>query len=161
MPAAEVVRRCIELGVTIATAESLTGGLLASRIAEVPGCSACFRGGVIAYATPLKASILGVPAALLDHVVSEAVAVEMARGACRVMGSDLGVGTTGVAGPDWLDGQPPGTVWIAVHDSRTGFGSAQIMSLEGGRSAVRTGAVDAALRLIAKALVLEWGQGNK
>ncbi len=134
-----------EQGLTLATAESITAGLLASTIAEVPGCSAVLRGGVVAYATDVKRSVLGIEERLLEHVVSESVAVGMAIGANRVLGSDIGVGTTGVAGAEWLDGQPPGSVWIAVHDARSGRTRTRLLRLEGGREEIRRGAVDACL----------------
>lgn len=130
---------------TLATAESLTAGLLASTIAEVPGCSAVLRGGVVAYATDLKGTVLGIDERLLTHVVCESVAVGMAIGATRVLGSDIGVGTTGVAGPEWLDGQSPGTVWIAVHNARTGRTQARLLGLSGNREEIRRGAVEACL----------------
>ena len=111
--AESVVAALRERGLTLATAESLTAGLLASTIAEVPGCSAVLRGGVVAYSSDVKASVLGVDARLLEHVVSEQVAARMALGATQVLSADIGVGTTGAAGPASLDGQAPGTVWIA------------------------------------------------
>ena len=132
-------------GLTLATAESITAGLVASTIAEVPGCSAVLRGGVIAYAADVKASLLGVEDRLLEHVVSEPVAVGMAIGAARLLGADIGVGTTGAAGPDSLDGQVPGTVWIAVHDARTQRTRSTRLLLAGDRQAIRRGAVGACL----------------
>jgi nicotinamide-nucleotide amidase len=130
---------------TLATAESLTAGLLTSTIAEVPGCSAVLRGGIVAYATDLKGTVLGIDERLLAHVVSESVAVGMAIGATRVLSSDIGVGTTGAAGPEWLDGQPPGTVWIAVHNARTGQTRARLLQLSGNRERIRHGTVEACL----------------
>ena len=158
--AAEVVRLATEQGATIATAESVTAGLLAARIADIRGCSACFLGGVVAYATPLKESILGVPFALLDHVVAEPVAVAMARGVCHLMGSDIGVGTTGAAGPDWLDSQPPGTIWIAVHDSRLDVSSSELLHLEGDRERIRAATVNASLSLLITVLLGYRNHGN-
>ena len=140
-----VIRLLREHGMTLATAESLTAGLLASTLAEVPGCSTVLRGGVVAYATDLKGTVLGIDEHLLTHVVSESVAVGMAVGATRVLGSDIGVGTTGVAGPEWLDGQSPGTVWIAVHNAQTGQTQARLLRLSGNREGIRRGAVDACL----------------
>lgn len=101
---------------TIAVAESLTGGLLAAAITGVPGASAVFRGSVTAYATDLKASILGVDANLLDEVgaVHAEVARQMAEGVRRLCRADIGVATTGVAGPTPQDGRPVGTVFVAV-----------------------------------------------
>lgn len=146
--AAQVVRACVEAGVTLATAESLTAGLVAARLAEVPGCSAMLRGGVIAYATDVKAQVLGLDQVLLEQVVSEAVASQLAQAATRVLGSDIGVGTTGVAGPDWLAGEPPGIVWIAVFDARSKVTLTSRLELKGDRAAIREGTVFASLELV-------------
>src|SRR5262249_45561777 len=100
----------------VAVAESLTGGLLGAAITTVPGASVVFRGGVIAYATDLKAALLGVPAALLAErgAVDPDVAGAMAAGVAQRLGATVGAATTGGAGPDPADGQPPGTVHIPV-----------------------------------------------
>lgn len=141
----QFVRACTAQGITVATAESLTAGLVCSTIADVPGCSAMLRGGVVAYATQMKASVLGLPDSLLDHVVSEPVALGLAESATRLFDADLGLGTTGVAGPDALDGQPPGTVWIAVYDRRAATGVTHRLALSGDRRAVREATVDAVI----------------
>ena len=119
--AADLVHRLTDRGLTIATAESLTGGLLAATLVDVPGASAVVNGGVVAYATPVKHSVLGVDAGLLDErgPVDPQVAEQMAdrvRLVCAVDGrpADIGLATTGVAGPDWQDGRPPGTVFVGV-----------------------------------------------
>jgi nicotinamide-nucleotide amidase len=101
-----------ERKITLGVAESLTGGELSARLAATPGSSDWFLGGVVAYASSVKYDVLGVPS---GPVVSEAAAATMASGACRVLGTDLGIAVTGVAGPDEQDGQPPGTVWIGLH----------------------------------------------
>lgn len=98
-------------GLTLAVAESLTGGLVAARLVDVPGSSAYFRGGVVAYASELKHSLLDVPE---GPVVSHRSAAAMAAGVRRLMGADVGLGVTGVAGPDTQEGQPPGTVFLGV-----------------------------------------------
>lgn len=98
-------------GLTIGLAESLTGGLVGSRCAAVPGASRWFRGGVVSYASQVKFDVLGVPE---GPVVSESAAAAMAEGAVRVLGADLGVSVTGVAGPDEQDGQAVGTVFYGV-----------------------------------------------
>ncbi len=105
-------------GHTLAVAESLTGGLLAAALTDIPGSSASFRGGVVSYATELKASLLGVDAAMLARhgAVYPPVAAEMAAGVRTRLGASHGLATTGVAGPDPADGQPVGTVHIAVSD---------------------------------------------
>jgi nicotinamide-nucleotide amidase len=148
--AAVLVRRLTELGLTIATAESLTGGLLAATIVDVPGASAVFNGGVVAYATPVKHSLLGVDAGLLaEHgAVDPRVVEQMADGvrrACAVDGraADLGVATTGVAGPEWQDGRAPGTVYLGIASAR-GIRSV-VLELEGGRPEVRAASVAAAV----------------
>jgi nicotinamide-nucleotide amidase len=106
-----VLSRLEARGWTLGVAESLTGGLVGARLADVPGASAVFRGSVASYATDVKRSVLGVTA---DHVVSRAAAEEMALGAQRVLDADVGIAATGVAGPTPLDGQPVGTVWFGL-----------------------------------------------
>jgi nicotinamide-nucleotide amidase len=98
-------------GLTLAVAESLTGGLVASRLVNVPGASDWFRGGVVSYASEVKFSILGVPE---GPVVSAATAAAMAAGVRDLLGADVGLGVTGVAGPDPLEGEPPGTVYLGA-----------------------------------------------
>lgn len=101
---------------TVATAESLTGGLLAALLTETPGSSAVFRGGIVCYATDLKTSLVGVDSALLGQVgaVHPDVAAQLARGAARTCGASIGLGLTGVAGPDPQDEQQVGTVFVAI-----------------------------------------------
>jgi nicotinamide-nucleotide amidase len=98
-------------GLTLAVAESLTGGLVASRLVDVPNASDWFRGGVVSYATDVKFSVLGVPE---GPVVTAEAAAAMATGVRRLLGADIGLGVTGVAGPDPMEGQPPGTVFLAA-----------------------------------------------
>jgi len=98
-------------GLTLGLAESLTGGMIASRICDVPGASAAFRGAIVSYASDVKVDLLGVPE---GPVVSEAAVRAMAEGACRVLGTDCSIAVTGVAGPDPQEGVEPGTVWIAT-----------------------------------------------
>jgi competence/damage-inducible protein CinA-like protein len=98
-------------GLTLAVAESLTGGLIASRLVDVPGSSAWFRGGVVSYASDVKFSVLDVPE---GPVVSAEAAAAMATGVRDLLGADVGLATTGVAGPEPLEGRPPGTVFLAV-----------------------------------------------
>ncbi len=118
---------------------------MASTIVEVPGASAVFRGGVVAYATDVKRSVLGVDGELLASVgaVDPGVARQMAEGVRRLLGADVGIATTGVAGPDPQDGTPVGTVCIAVV---TPEGEAVAThSFGGGRAAIRAAATEAAL----------------
>lgn len=105
-----------ERGLTVATAESLTGGRLAALLTAVPGASATYVGGVVAYASELKVSILGVSPAIVEEygVISAECAVAMASGARALTGASYALSTTGVAGPDRQEGHPPGTVFVAV-----------------------------------------------
>ena len=106
-----------EAGLSLAVAESLTGGLVASRLVEVPGASEWFRGGVVSYASEVKFDVLDVP---VGPVVSEPAARAMAEGVAKLLGADVGLGITGVAGPAEMEGQPVGTVYLAVAmDGRT------------------------------------------
>jgi nicotinamide-nucleotide amidase len=98
-------------GLSLGVAESLTGGLIASRLVDVPGASAWFRGGVVAYNSAVKHDVLGVPA---GPVVTVEAAAAMAEGARRVLGADVGLGITGVAGPDTQEGVAPGTVFVGL-----------------------------------------------
>ena len=99
----------VDRGWTLGLAESVTGGLVASRIVAVPGASRWFRGSVVSYASEVKHDVLGVTP---GPVVSESAAAELATGARRVLGADVGLGVTGVAGPDTQDDQPVGTVFL-------------------------------------------------
>ncbi len=137
------MRAATGAGLTVAVAESLTAGAVCARIADVPGASLVLRGGVVAYATDVKAGLLGVPDLLLAQrgPVDPDVAVAMADGVRRRLGADIGAATTGVAGPGPADGHDPGTVYIATHDGVRGL--AQRLDLTGGRAGVRRGAVDA------------------
>ena len=135
------------LGRSVATAESLTGGLLGAAITDVPGSSRVYRGGVVAYATVVKESLLGVPGDVIARhgVVSRECAEAMARGVRDLLGASYGVATTGVAGPGPQDGLPAGTVWIAVVGP--GVADARLLTLSGGRAEVRTATCAAAIRL--------------
>ena len=98
-------------GWTLGLAESVTGGLVGSRISDAPGSSEIFKGSIVSYATEVKRSVLGVTA---EHVVSAESARQMAEGARRVLGADVGLAVTGVAGPTEQEGQPVGTVWFGL-----------------------------------------------
>ena len=100
-----------EQGLTLGLAESLTGGLIASRICDIPGASAAFRGAIVSYASEVKFEVLGLP---VGPVVSEAAVRAMAEGAVRVLGADCAIAVTGVAGPDSQDGEEPGVVFMAT-----------------------------------------------
>jgi nicotinamide-nucleotide amidase len=137
---------------TIAVAESLTGGLVTGALTSVPGCSAVFLGGVVAYATNLKTRLLGVPGDLLaEHgPFHPDVAEAMARGVSGRLRATYGLATTGVAGPGPADGHPAGTVFVAA----VGPGWQEVRGLElpGGRSAVRAASVVAVLSLLVSTL---------
>ena len=112
-----VLRGLKERGLTLGTAESCTGGLMAKRMTDLPGASAVFKGGVVSYTNEVKANVLGVPGALLEErgAVCTEVAEAMAEGARRVLGCDLAVSVTGVAGPDCDErGNPVGLVYVAL-----------------------------------------------
>ena len=106
-----VLRRLGDRGWTLGVAELLTGGLVGARIADVPGASTTFRGSIASYAADVKRDLLGVTA---EHVVSRPCAEQMADGARRVLGADVGISATGVAGPTEHDDQPVGTVWFGL-----------------------------------------------
>ncbi len=160
--AAQVIRLATERGARLAVAESLTGGMLAAELVSVPGASLAFSGGIVAYDTALKHSLLHVDVRLLAErgPVDAEVARQMARGvrlACAVPASgvggeaestpaDIGIATTGVAGPDPdpQTGQPAGTVWVGV--SSSGGERAVELALSGDRAGIRAETVAAALR---------------
>ncbi len=150
--AGEIIGLLVERGDTIAVAESLTGGMLAAALTAIPGASAAFRGGVVAYATDLKAELLAVPASLLERhgAVHPAVAAAMAEGACRRLRATVGAATTGVAGPDPADGQPVGTVHIAV--ATAAATTARALALSGDRHQIRVATVGEVLGLLAGVL---------
>jgi nicotinamide-nucleotide amidase len=147
--ATRVVAGLTERGETVAVAESLTGGLLAAALVEVPGASAVFRGGIVAYATDLKAALLGVPGALLERhgAVHPEVAAAMASGVRTRLNATFGLATTGVAGPDPADGQPVGTVFIAA--SSAWGQTPRRLRLDGGRATIRAQTVVMSLKQLA------------
>ncbi len=106
-----VLALCAERGLTLGIAESLTGGLIGSRLTNVPGASAAFKGSIVSYASQVKFDVLGVPE---GPVVSEEAVIAMAEGAARVLDADVSVAVTGVAGPDPQDGVEVGRVWMAT-----------------------------------------------
>jgi len=144
----DVLAAVADRGWSLAVAESLTGGLVCATLVEVPGASTVLRGGVVAYATDLKAALLAVDEALLDArgAVDADVAVAMAVGVRDRLTADVGVATTGVAGPDPQDGKAPGTVHVAVV-TPDGVRHRELR-LEGDRAAIRSATVDAALALV-------------
>jgi nicotinamide-nucleotide amidase len=140
-----------ERGLTLGVAESVTGGLVAGRLTEVPGASTVLRGSVVSYASEVKFDVLGVP---VGPVVSEEAASAMALGARRVLGSDVGLALTGVAGPTEQDGMPVGTLCVAV--ALPGEGGPQVRTrtfrLPGLRDQMRQMSVITALDLLRRVL---------
>ncbi|HEY3943293.1 MAG TPA: competence/damage-inducible protein A [Acidimicrobiales bacterium] len=139
----------IERGLSLGLAESLTGGMIASRLVDVEGASAWFRGSVVSYATDVKRTVLGVGD---GPVVSERAAAEMATAARRLLGADVGLAITGVAGPTEQDGRSPGTVFVglALPDAPA---VARELRVPGARNQVRSFAVISALDLLRRALL--------
>jgi nicotinamide-nucleotide amidase len=143
--AADAVDALWAAGATLATAESLTGGLVCATLVSVPGASDVVRGGVVAYAAEVKVATLGVSQALVDErgTVDPEVAAAMATGVRERLGATYGVSTTGVAGPGPSEGKPAGTVHVALagpHGVET-----RPLHLVGDRDQTRTGTVDALL----------------
>ncbi|TFV63214.1 UNVERIFIED_ORG: CinA family protein [Bacillus sp. AZ43] len=130
---------------TVAAAESLTAGLFCATLASVPGASATLRGGVVVYATELKAALAGVPRDLLDRYgpVSPQTAGALAAGVRDRCGSTWGIGLTGVAGPEPVDGHRPGRVYLGIGDGQRT--DVRELDLPGGRAEVRAAAVAAAM----------------
>jgi len=157
-----IYARLRELGQTVAVAESITGGELIAELSKPAGASSILRGGVVAYQNDVKIELLGVSAALIATygVVSEEVAREMAAKVRERFSADWGLATTGVAGPDSLEGVAPGVAYIAVVGaSANGLAKAGVTKAEvakvvatGARAEVRETCVKEAIGLLAKAL---------
>jgi nicotinamide-nucleotide amidase len=150
--AAAAVHRLVERHETLATAESLTGGLIAATIVEIPGVSAVYRGGLVVYATDLKHRLAGVEQELLDErgPVDPDVALALAAGARERCGADWGVATTGVAGPEPQDGKPVGLVYVAV--AGPSGATMRELKLGGSRAEIRSESVTSVLRLLSDCL---------
>lgn len=150
--ASEAVRRAIASGQTVATAESLTAGMVSAVLADTPGASGMLQGGVVAYQNTVKQAVLHVSGELLARAgsVDGEVAAAMAAGAREALGADIGVATTGVAGPDAHDGKPVGTVYIGI---ATAAGSgAHGYLFQGSRADIRGQACGAALERLLQVL---------
>lgn len=158
MSAERVVAELTRRGETLAVAESLTGGLVAGALTAVPGASLVVRGGVVAYATEVKATVLGVDSHGLARTgpVDGLVAEQMAAGVARLTGADWGLSTTGVAGPGPADGHEAGTVFVGLAAPGEGAGESRCrhraLHLDGDRQAVRQGTVDRALQELLREL---------
>ena len=150
--AAVVLEKCRAADLTLAVAESCTGGMLGERLTSIPGSSDVFLGGVIAYHNEVKRSLLGVRSEALERsgAVSEEVAVQMASGVRESLGADVGVSVTGIAGPGGgTPEKPVGLVWIAVHASEV---KARRFHVGGDRAEIRQRAAQAALEMVRRAL---------
>lgn len=154
--ARQVVRLGVEYGVTVGAAESCTGGLVCGAITSIPGSSAILLGGVVSYHPAVKETVLGVSRDIIDSptlgVVSAECASMMATGVRRVLGCDVSVSVTGIAGPGGEEpGKPVGTVWFGVADPS---GVIEVLRhFEGSRDEVREQAVCCALSLLCEAIV--------
>ena len=146
-------------GWTVGTAESATGGMVASRITATPGASTFFVGSIVAYDERIKQDLLGVPASVMSEhgVVSEPVAIAMADGAAAALGCDVAISVTGSAGPD-PQAKPVGTMVIAVHTPERTM--ARTVSLPGDRERIRAYTTTGALHLARRAMLGEWWQGK-
>jgi nicotinamide-nucleotide amidase len=149
-----VLAALLRSGATVATAESLTGGLLGAALTKVAGSSEAYRGGVVAYATEAKHGLLDVPAELIEQrgAVDPDVALAMARGCRERFGATYGVATTGVAGPTEQDGKPVGAVFVALVGPRAGEHVVQELQLRGDRDRIRQATVTAALDMLRRLL---------
>jgi nicotinamide-nucleotide amidase len=143
-------------GETLASAESLTGGMIGALLTDVPGSSMSYLGGVISYATRLKATLAGVDQMTVANLgpVAERTAAEMACGVAQRCEADWGLATTGVAGPEPQDGHPVGQVFVAVSHGASNAIRVEELSLQGNRTQIREQSVSAALQLLADALGL-------
>ncbi|WP_424535289.1 CinA family protein [Sphaerisporangium viridialbum] len=157
--AADVLSLLVRGKATVAVAESLTAGLIGATLTTPSGASAAFRGGVIAYATDLKAAILGVPKDLLDRegAVHPDVAAAMAAGVRALAGSTYGLAVTGVAGPDEQDGKPVGTVHIAVSGPEGAIWRRDAL-FPGSREEIRESTVREGLDLLRGVLEAQMGE---
>ncbi|WP_191089995.1 CinA family protein [Nesterenkonia ebinurensis] len=166
----ELIQRMAHRGLSIATAESLTAGALAARIADVPGASVALLGGVVAYCNEVKQETLGVDAQLLEArgAVDGDVAAQMALGAAASCHAELGISTTGVAGPEPHQGKPVGTVYVGIsaadgvvgryrlslpeyctgYATDRGLAGFRLLQLDGDRASIRQASVEAALKLV-------------
>lgn len=152
-PAAErLVSLLLENNMTLSTAESCTGGLLASKITSVPGVSAVYAGGFVTYATIEKHKMLGVPKKTLKKLgaVSKKTAKQMASGAAKRTGTDTAISVTGNAGPDASEGKPVGLVYIGI--CIDGKSSGHKFMFTGDRQSIREQAADMGLKLLAEKL---------
>jgi nicotinamide-nucleotide amidase len=153
----QVAAMLVEQGLTVAVAESCTGGLMAARLTDRPGSSAYLRGGVVAYSNDVKVELAGVPAELIERhgAVSQEVALALAEGARTRVGADIGIGVTGVAGPDGGTAEKPvGLVWLALAGP-DGRRLVRQTDQRGTRADIRERTTTAALHLLRRLLLGE------
>ncbi|MEY2374359.1 nicotinamide-nucleotide amidohydrolase family protein [Lentilactobacillus buchneri] len=143
-----LVNELLSRHITITAAESLTAGEFQSTLGNVPGVSEVFEGGFVTYSNQVKEQLLQIPSEVIDEngVVSEPTAIWMANQARSIMNKDLGVSFTGVAGPDTLEGDPAGTVWIGIAYG-TQYTYAKQFNFTGDRNQIRAAAVKAGLEM--------------
>jgi len=151
--ASSLIKKLQENNLTIAVAESLTGGLVAASLTEIPGASKVFKGSITAYADEIKQNILNVKDETITNFtsISEQVALEMAINVRKIMKSDIGISTTGVAGPEKSAGFAPGLVFVAI--SIGDHNMCQKLEITGDRSKIRNQTVHEILQLTLSRLV--------
>ena len=149
----EIIQKLSQRHLTISVAESLTGGLVAASLTQIPGASAVFKGGIIAYGDEIKQQVLKVDPTLITKFtsISEPVAQSMATNIREIMNTDIGIGTTGVAGPDKSDGFAPGIVFVAI--SIGDHKICQKLELVGDRTQIRDQSVNEIFKLTLSQLV--------
>jgi nicotinamide-nucleotide amidase len=149
----ELIQKLSQQHLTISVAESLTGGLVAASLTQIPGASAVFKGGIIAYRDEIKRQVLKVDPALITKFtsISEPVAQSMATNIREIMNTDIGIATTGVAGPDKSDGFAPGIVFVAI--SIGDHKICQKLELVGDRTQIRDQSVNEIFKLTLSQLV--------
>lgn len=153
METAELIQFCRERAITLATAESCTGGLIGAELTSVPGASDVYLGGIVSYSNTVKEHLLRVPSQILESVgaVSKESALAMANGVCQITGAQAGIAVTGIAGPDGgTEDKPVGLVYIAVAVNKRAVVTQHFFP--GDRAAVRNETVRAALKLLANVL---------
>ncbi|MDI6864492.1 CinA family protein [Thermodesulfovibrio yellowstonii] len=146
-----IIKKLIQTGKTLSTAESCTGGLIASSITDIPGASKVFIGGMVVYATEMKLRLLGVAKEVLDYgVISSQMAEEMALKIRLLTGSDYSIATTGNLGPDVMEGKPKGLIYIAIATPEKVY--IKELKLQGDRQSNKTEATEEALKLFLELL---------
>lgn len=149
----EVVEKLKQKRITLAVAESCTGGMLSNRVTNVPGASEVFIGGVVVYSNELKKKLLGVPPEDIERygAVSKEVARKMAEGICRLTGAVIGIGITGIAGPTGGTAlKPVGLVYIGITDTITNRSEVYRNNFSGSREEIKLQSTDAGLNIILK-----------